>query len=46
MLKDGVVLEVLPSDDRWFGVTYWEGKESVMESFRDLYAAGVSGVDL
>ena len=38
--------EVLPSDDMWFGVTYREDKESVMESFRGLYAAGAYGEDL
>ena len=46
MLKQGVEFEVLPSDDMWFGVTYQEDKESVMESFRGLYAAGAYGEDL
>jgi len=46
MLKQGVEFEVLPSDDMWFGVTYQEDKESVMESFRGLYAAGEYGEDL
>lgn len=46
MLKQGVEFEVLPSDDMWFGVTYQEDKESVMESFRTLYAAGAYGLDL
>ncbi len=46
MLKQGVEFEVLPSDDMWFGVTYQEDKESVMESFRALYAAGEYGQDL
>ena len=46
MLKQGVEFEVLPSDDMWFGVTYQEDKESVMESFRALYAAGAYGEDL
>ena len=46
MLKQGVEFEVLSSDDMWFGVTYQEDKESVMESFRALYAAGEYGEDL
>lgn len=46
MLKQGVEFEVLPSDDMWFGVTYQEDKESVMESFRALNAAREYGQDL
>lgn len=37
---------VLPTEDSWFGVTYKEDKASVIESFRELYAAGVYGGDL
>jgi NDP-sugar pyrophosphorylase family protein len=33
-------VRVLPTHDRWFGVTYQEDKESVIEAFRDLYAKG------
>ena len=40
MLKDGTVFEVLPTDDKWFGVTYKEDKPAVVESFRKLIDAG------
>ena len=43
MLKQGVEFEVLPSDDMWFGVTYQEDKESVMESFRGVWRGFVRG---
>jgi hypothetical protein len=33
-------VRVLPTHDRWFGVTYQEDKDSVIEAFRDLYAKG------
>ena len=39
-------LKVLPSMDKWFGVTYKEDKASVMESFRQLIAEGVYREDL
>ena len=39
-------LKVLPSGDKWFGVTYKEDKAAVMESFRQLIAAGVYQEDL
>ena len=32
---------VLKTHDTWFGVTYQEDKEKVMESFRDLVKKGV-----
>ena len=41
MLKDGVEFTVLPTDDKWFGVTYKEDKPAVMESFRKLIEEGV-----
>lgn len=46
MLKDGVEFSVLPTDDQWFGVTYKEDKESVVESFKKLYEAGEYKEDL
>ncbi|MBQ7624971.1 MAG: NTP transferase domain-containing protein [Clostridia bacterium] len=33
-------VSVIPTDDSWFGVTYKEDKESVIEAFKKLYAAG------
>ena len=46
MLKEGVEFTVLPTDDQWFGVTYKEDKESVIESFKKLYEAGEYKTDL
>ena len=34
-------VSVLPSGDRWFGVTYQEDKEAVQAAFADLIAKGV-----
>ncbi len=34
-------VDVLETEDTWFGVTYAEDKESVMEAFRDLVKKGV-----
>ena len=36
LLKKGVKVSVLPTDDKWFGVTYKEDKPAVVESFRRL----------
>ena len=36
-----VRVKVLDSHDKWFGVTYKEDKESVMEAFRKLIKKGV-----
>lgn len=44
--KKQCTLEVLPSTDKWFGVTYKEDKAAVMESFRRLIEAGVYQKDL
>ncbi len=33
-------VRVIPTNDSWFGVTYKEDKESVVEAFRKLYAEG------
>ena len=41
MLKDGMEFTVLPTDDKWFGVTYKEDKPAVVESFRNLITEGV-----
>jgi len=46
MIKDGFEFTVLPTDDKWFGVTYKEDKPSVAESFRSLIEAGVYKPDL
>ena len=46
MLKDGVQFSVLPTDDKWFGVTYKEDKPAVVESFRKLIESGVYKEDL
>ncbi len=40
MLKDGVQFSVLPTDDKWFVVTYKEDKPAVVESFRKLIESG------
>ncbi len=34
-------VEVLETQDKWFGVTYREDKETVVEAFRELIAKGV-----
>ena len=36
MLKNGTRFSVLPTDDKWFGVTYKEDKPTVVESFNKL----------
>ena len=42
LLQQGkVTVKLLPSHDRWFGVTYAEDKASVTESFRELLKNGV-----
>lgn len=42
LLKAGKCrVKVLPTDDKWFGVTYKEDKEAVVQSFRRLIAEGV-----
>lgn len=46
MLKEGREFAVLPTDDRWFGVTYKEDKPLVVESFRKLLEDGVYREDL
>ena len=39
-------VRVIPTHDRWFGVTYQADKASVEEAFRALYARGVYQKDL
>lgn len=47
LLKQGKVnVKVLPTQDRWFGVTYQEDKPVVVESFAKLIEAGVYQKDL
>jgi len=42
LLKAGKCrVKVLPTDDKWFGVTYKEDKEAVVQSFKRLIAEGV-----
>lgn len=42
MLKSGkATVKVIPTQDKWFGVTYKEDKESVINAFKELYAQGV-----
>lgn len=47
LLKKGKVsVQVLQTQDKWFGVTYQEDKAVVIQSFADLIAAGVYKSDL
>ena len=46
MLKEGTEFTVIPTNDHWFGVTYKEDKEAVIDSFRKLIEAGVYKEDL
>ena len=42
LLRDGkYTVKALETNDRWFGVTYKEDKESVVKSFKKLIADGV-----
>lgn len=45
LIKKGESVTVLPTDDQWFGVTYLEDKESVIESFRQIYEKGIYNKD-
>lgn len=44
--QDSATVQVLSSSDRWFGVTYAEDKDSVVEAFKQLVAEGVYSEDL
>ena len=46
MIKNGTQYYLLPTDDRWFGVTYKEDKAVVIENFKELIKSGVYNVDL
>ncbi len=47
MIQSGsATVTVLPTPDKWFGVTYAEDKDSVVEAFRQLTEAGVYGGSL
>lgn len=39
-------VKMLETDDKWFGVTYKEDKDSVSNSFNELFAQGVYKTDL
>ena len=39
--QDKCTVEVLPTGDKWFGVTYKEDKPAVVQSFRALIEQGV-----
>lgn len=42
LIKSGEVsVTMLETNDKWFGVTYKEDKQSVVDSFKALYAQGV-----
>ena len=42
LMKEGRAnVKVLETQDRWFGVTYQEDKETVMNAFKNLTEAGV-----
>ena len=44
--ENRVSVKVLPTNDTWFGVTYQEDKDYVVEEFRKLIEAGVYKADL
>ena len=46
MIRDGVSFTVLPTDDKWFGVTYQEDKPAETESVRKLIEEGIYRADL
>ena len=37
----GAKVKVLPSHDKWFGVTYKEDKEEVVKAIRNLVDQGI-----
>ena len=44
--ENKVSVKVLKTEDKWFGVTYKEDKDFVIESFKKLIAEGVYNADL
>ena len=39
--QDGEKVKVLSTDDKWFGVTYKEDKQSVVDAIADYSAKGL-----
>ncbi len=46
MINEGISYSILPSSDKWFGVTYVEDKPAVMVEFKKLIDGGVYKEDL
>lgn len=47
LIKNGeVTVKMLETRDKWFGVTYKEDKQTVVDAFKKLYADGVYSVNL
>lgn len=47
LLKEGrITVKVLETEDKWFGVTYKEDKEAVVEAFHRLTEAGIYSTQL
>lgn len=47
LLREGkITVKILETADKWFGVTYKEDKETVVESFKKLITDGVYEEDL
>ena len=44
--QNRISVQVLKTPDQWFGVTYKEDREAVMQSIRDLVEKGVYEKDL
>ena len=39
--KDQAMVTLLPTNDKWFGVTYKEDKEAVIQAIKELIAKGL-----
>lgn len=39
--EDGEEVEVLTTDEKWYGVTYREDKEAVVKAIKNLFAGGI-----
>ena len=46
MLKEGTDFAVLRTDGQWFGITYKDDTDAVVESIKELIAAGIYQEDL
>lgn len=44
--EDSITIKVLDSSDRWFGVTYAEDKDSVINAFNELISKGIYNANL